>query len=81
LKGDRVSLCIRPERLIAKPREGRLAQNQAPVDLIRATERPRWMRLEFSKGIVVEMPRPEYERLRHTREWVVEFPPDAMRVL
>jgi molybdate transport system ATP-binding protein len=81
LKGDRVTLCVRPERLVAKPREGRPGANQVPAEFVRAAERPRWMRLEFTKGIVVEMPRPEYERLRTTREWVIEFPADALRVL
>jgi molybdate transport system ATP-binding protein len=81
LKGDRVSLCIRPEQLIAAERNGKPGPNQVPVELLRAIEQPRWMRLEFTRGITVEMSRPGFEALRDAREWVVEFPVSAMRVL
>ena len=39
------------------------------------------VRLEFSGDIAVEMPRPAYEALRQTKEWCVEFPPEALRVV
>ena len=74
LKGDRVTVCIRPEQLTARPRNGRPSLNQIPVVLERAVEKPTHVRLEFSGGIVVDQPRAAFEPQRDTREWVVEFP-------
>ena len=80
-KGDRVTVCVRPEQLKASGRNGRLGRNQIPADLNRVVEKPQGMRLEFSGGIAVDLPRAEYERERENREWVVEFPSDSLRVL
>jgi molybdate transport system ATP-binding protein len=81
LKGDRVTVCVRPERLTALARNGRPGANQIPAQLERAVERPQWMRLEFAGGIVVDLARPDYERVRDTKEWVIEFPRESLRVL
>jgi molybdate transport system ATP-binding protein len=81
LKGDRITICVRPEQLIVAARNGRPGANQIPADLRRAVEKPRWVRLEFSGGIAVDLPRAEYERQRNNREWVIEFPPAALRAL
>jgi len=81
LKGDRITICVRPEQLTVAARNGRPGANQIPADLRRAVERPRWVRLEFSGGIAVDLPRAEYERQRDNREWVIEFPPTALRAL
>ena len=37
--------------------------------------------LEFAGGLSVEIPRAEYEKQKHNKEWVVEFPPTALRAL
>ena len=50
LKGDRVTLCVRPEQLKVSARNGKPGPNQIPADLVRAVERPHGMRLEFSGG-------------------------------
>ncbi len=42
---------------------------------------PRAVRLEFAGGIVAEIPRHAYEDQKDNKEWLVEFPPDALRVL
>ncbi|MBV8841620.1 MAG: ABC transporter ATP-binding protein, partial [Bryobacterales bacterium] len=81
LKGDRVTICVRPEQLTAAARNGRPGPNQIPAILERTVERPQWVRLEFSGGIAVDLPRAEYERQRDNREWVIEFPPAALRAL
>jgi len=81
LKGDRVTVCVRPEQLRVAARNGRPGPNQIPAELKRTIEKPQWMRLEFSSGIAVELPRPEYERQRDNKEWVVEFPAESLRVL
>jgi molybdate transport system ATP-binding protein len=81
LKGDRVRLCVRPEQLTARARNGRLEKNQLPAELVRAVETPLGMRLEFSGHIVVALPHAEYALLRDSRDWVIHFPPESLRVL
>jgi len=81
LKGDRVTICVRPEELRVSARNGRPGPNQIPAELKRTVEQPHGVRLEFSGAIAVELPRPEYERQRNNREWVVEFPPECLRAL
>ncbi len=81
LKGDRVTVCIRPEQLKALPRNGRPGPNQIPAALERAVEKPTHVRLEFSGGIAVDLPRAAFELQRETRDWVVEFPAPLLRAL
>ncbi len=86
LKGDRVTLCVRPEQLTVCARNGKAGANQIPADLVRVVERPHGMRLEFSgpvfpTGLRVTVTRSEYERQRENREWVIQFPGDALRAL
>ncbi len=91
LKGDRVTLCVRPEQLSAAAREGKpgsnqIRPNQIPAELARVVERPHGLRLEFtspslSGGVRVNISRVDYERLKETRAWVVEFPSEALRVV
>ncbi len=81
LKGDRVTVCVRPEQLKAAPRNGVSVPNQIPAELKRAVEKSQSVRLEFSGGIDVEMPRAEYESQRETEQWAVEFPRESLRVL
>ncbi len=81
LKGDRVTICVRPEQLRVHARLGRLGQNQIPADLLNVVERPHGLRLEFSGNIRVTISRAEYERQKDNREWVIEFPSEALRVV
>ena len=81
LKGDRVTVCVRPEQLKVAARNGRPGPNQIPAELKRAMERAQWMRLEFSGGIAVDLPRAEYERQRDNKDWMIEFPADSLRVV
>ena len=81
LKGDRVTICIRPDQLRVSVANGRPAKNQIPAALKRAMERPHGMRLEFSGGVVVDVPRHEYDPAADPQRWMIEFPPDSLRVL
>jgi len=80
-KGARVTLCVRPEQLTAAPRESRLGINQVHAHLERVMETPQWTRLEFAGHIVVNMPRAAYEQVRETKEWMIEFPREQLRVV
>jgi len=81
LRGDRVTVCVRPEQLTVSARNGRPGPNQIPAELKRAVEKPQWIRLEFAGGINVDLPRPEYERQRGNQEWVIQFAAESLRVL
>ena len=81
LKGDRVRVCVRPEQLTVSARQGKLETNQVAAELSRAIETPRGMRLEFSNGVAVILPHNEYTRLRDSRDWVIHFPSDALRIV
>ena len=80
-KGDRVTLIVRPEQLSVIPKLGRAGANQISATLSRAVETPQWTRLEFEGGIAANMGRADFERQRDNREWLIEFPPAALRVL
>lgn len=80
-KGDRVWLCIRPEEFRVVPRGGRPGANQIPVEFQRVTPKPGAMRIEFSRGVLADMARHEYEQHKHNKEWMVEFPIINLRVL
>ena len=82
LRGDRVWLCVRAADLRATGRNGaRPEANQVPVKLLRVSDMPQAVQLEFSGDITVEVPSQEFEREKDNKEWVVEFPPAALRVL
>jgi len=86
LKGDRVTLCVRPEQLSACGREGKPGPNQIPAELARVVERPHGLRLEFtspafSGGVRVNVSRGDYEGMKETSSWVVEFPAGELRVV
>jgi iron(III) transport system ATP-binding protein len=82
LRGDRVWLCVDPGQLLASPCDGAKPQsNQVAARLERVSQMPRAVRLEFAGGIVAEIPRHEFERRKDNKEWLVEFPAEALRVL
>ena len=82
LLGDRVWLCVRAEDLRLADRDGpKPGPNRVPARLLRVSERPHGVRLEFSGGIHVDVAREEYERRRDNKEWLVEFPPSVLRVV
>jgi ABC-type sulfate/molybdate transport systems ATPase subunit len=85
LRGDRVWLCVEPGRLLAAPHDGaKPSMNQVPARLERASETPDAVRLEFAGGIVAEIARRDFEpqpKDNDNKEWLVEFPPNALRVL
>jgi molybdate transport system ATP-binding protein len=81
LLGDRVTLCVRPAQLSTTARNGRPGPNQIPTELKRALETPHGMRLEFDNGVLVDLARADYDRLRDTKEWVIQFPSTSLRIL
>lgn len=79
-KGDRVWVGIRVEDVRVHAGELEPDVNFVAVDLLRMTERPRSVRLEFAGGIAAEISREQYARQKDNKGWQVEFPPAALRV-
>jgi molybdate transport system ATP-binding protein len=79
-KGDRVWVGIRAEDVRVHSGELEPDVNYVPVQLVRMTERPRSVRLEFTGGIAAEISREQYARQKDNKGWQVEFPPAALRV-
>jgi len=79
-KGDRVWVGIRAEDVQVHAGEIEPDVNFVAVQLLRLTERPRSVRLEFAGGIAAEISREQYTRQKDNKEWQVEFPPAALRV-
>jgi molybdate transport system ATP-binding protein len=80
-KGDRVTLCVRPQELRVTPRLGRQGPNQIAGELQRAIDKPFGVRLEFEDGIAADLGRADFERQRDNKTWWVEFPAAALRVV
>jgi ABC-type sulfate/molybdate transport systems ATPase subunit len=80
-KGDRVTLCVRPQELRVTPRMGRQGANQIAGELQRVVDKPFGVRLEFEDGIAADLGRADFERQRDNKEWWIEFPPSALRVV
>ena len=72
---------MRPEELLSFAAAGRPGPNQVAAQLVRVTPRPKTVRLHFAGEIMAELPLEEYEKHKHTKDWVVEFPPQRLRVL
>jgi len=73
-KGDRVTLCARPEelRVAEKPGESRIR-----ATLVRTTERPQSIRADFGGELVVDVPRESWAE-KPDEMWV-EIPPESLR--
>jgi molybdate transport system ATP-binding protein len=79
-KGDHVWVGIRAEHVRVHSGELEAGVNFVEVHLLRMTERPRTVRLEFAGGIAAEISREEYARQKDNKGWQAEFPPAALRV-
>ncbi len=80
LKGDRVSVGIRAEDVRVHAGEIEPGVNFIPATLLRSSERPRSVRLEFAGGIVAQLSRDQFTAQKDNRSWQVEFPPAALCV-
>lgn len=81
LIGDRVHLCVRAGQLRVIAPDIAPRENQLPAKLVRASEQPGGVRLEFEGGLVATAARDAYDREKDSRDWLVEFPAQALRVI
>jgi molybdate transport system ATP-binding protein len=80
--GDRVWLCMRAEELRVSVHNGsKPGMNQVRAKLLRVSEKPQSLRLEFSGGIFAEVSPETLASRTSEKEWLIEFPPEALRIL
>lgn len=78
-KGDRVSVCARPEELQVWTQPG---ENRIRAALGRIVERPQSIRADFGNELVVDVPRAVWRSLEETGRnagWWVEIPAASLR--
>ncbi len=80
-KGDKVTLCVRPEELRIATRPG---DNRIQTKLRRTIDRPQWIRAEFDDHVTVDVPRDVWRSLEQdgqTAGWWIEIPSESLRLL
>jgi molybdate transport system ATP-binding protein len=80
-RGDSVSVVVRPDALRVHSGKAAGVQNSVGAQLLRVSERTRYVRLEFAGGIFADIGYDEYARQRDNQDWQVEFPVASLRVL
>jgi molybdate transport system ATP-binding protein len=80
-RGDSVWVAVHSEDLRAHSGDLESQANFVSAPLVSVSHRARFVRLEFSGGIFADVSREEFARQKDNKEWQVEFPPGALRVL
>lgn len=78
-KGDRVSVCARPEELHITTQPG---ENRIRATLRHIVERPQSIRADFGDELIVDVPRDVWRSLADSGKangWWVEIPPGSLR--
>jgi ABC-type sulfate/molybdate transport systems ATPase subunit len=80
-RGDRVWVAVAAERLVAHPGDLAPQPNCVSLNLVRVVPRASSVLLEFSGGVSVTLSPDAYARQKDNKEWRVEFPAEALRIL
>jgi len=80
-KGDRVWIAIRPGHVRVHPAGTAPIANGVRAKLVRVSQRAAAVRLEFAGGIFADVPPEEFARQKDNKDWQIELPSDALRVL
>jgi len=81
LKGDRVTLSVIPSQVRVMAREGAPGANTMRMELRHAVAGPERARLLFADGFRAEMNRADWERISRAKEFAVEIPAAALRLV
>ena len=81
LTGDRVTLSVIPSQVRVMAREGTPRANTMAVELRHAVAGPDRARLLFADGLRAEMNRADWERISRAKEFAVEIPAAALRLV
>jgi ABC-type Fe3+/spermidine/putrescine transport system ATPase subunit len=78
-KGDRVTVCARPEELQLTTQAG---ENRIKAALLHIAERPQSIRADFGNELTVDVPREVWHRLQdsgRSNGWWIEIPARSLR--
>lgn len=78
-KGDRVTVCTRPEELTLRTQPG---ENRIRGHLRHTIERPQSIRADFGNDLIVDVPREVWRSLQDVGKengWWIEIPPHSLR--
>jgi len=81
LKGDRVTLCVSHSQARVTAREGHPPANTMGMELRHAVAGPDRARLLFEGDFRAEVDRAEWERISRAKEFAVEIPAAALRLV
>ena len=81
LKGARVTLCVTPSQVRVTAREGYPPVNTMGLDLEHVAAGPDRVGLVFRGGFRAELARPDWDRISSAREFAVEIPAEALRLV
>jgi molybdate transport system ATP-binding protein len=80
-RGDRIMVCVRPEELRVSARSG---DNSIRAEVARTTDRAQFVRVDFSGGLIVDVPRETWRSLEDAARggglWV-QIPAENLRQL
>jgi len=80
-RGDRVWIAIAPEALRVHPGTGEARDNFIAAELVRVSRRRHWVRLEFSNHIFADLSYAQFAGQQENKDWLIEFPSEAVRIL
>jgi ABC-type sulfate/molybdate transport systems ATPase subunit len=80
-RGDRVWVAAAAEDLRVHSGDLGPQPNCVALDLVRVVPRTRSVLLEFSWGVSVALAHDAFARQKDNKDWLVEFPPEALRIL
>jgi len=80
-RGDRVWVAVAAESLVAHSGDMAAQPNCVALDLVRVIPRAHSVLLEFSGGVFVSLSYDAFARQKDNKGWMVEFPPEALRIL
>jgi len=80
-RGDQVWVAIPAEALRVHAAGAATGPNAIPLALTRVSPRARTVRLEFQHSVFADLSYEEYARQKDNKDWQVEFPPAALRIL
>jgi len=80
-RGDRIWVAMAAENLVVHAGDIAPGTNYVALELIRTVPRARSVSLEFSFGVFATLSYDDFARQKDNKSWLVEFPPEALRIL
>ncbi len=80
-RGDRISIAVHPADVRVHSGEIQPGVNFIPATLVRVSMRARSVRMEFAGGLFADLSHPDYAARKDNKSWLLEFPPEGLKIL